>query len=90
MRKKRNIEDIIDTVKSIFDRYKWRDDIEIELEDAGFKFWANTIIEDEKYNRDEEIWAYDVGVPNGQVLVLINWIDGFYWIYKKVERGRIG
>ncbi len=84
-----NIESIIEKVEYIFDRYRWRSDIEEALEDLGFKLWANLKDEHGKEHPDEQLWAYDRGVPNGQVLVLINWVDGFYWIYRKVDRGSL-
>jgi len=72
------IEQIIREVEEIFDRYNYREDIENELRNIGFDIWA--LIDD---NPDEQIWAYDRGTPNGQVLILMNWIDCFAWIFKK-------
>ena len=71
---------LISKVEYIFRAYNSREAIENELESLGFKKWA-----DIDGNPDEEIWAYDKGTPNGQVLVLINWLQGFAWIYKKAE-----
>jgi len=83
----RDYDDIIFQVHEIFENNKNRYIIEEALQGVGFKLWG--YLEDHlgRPNKDEQIWAYDVGVPNGQVLVLVNWIDGFYWIYKKVDRG---
>lgn len=66
------------TVEKIFERYNYRVDIEQSLRDLGFDLWATI-----RDNPDEEIWAYDKGTPNGQILVLINWIDCFAWIFEK-------
>ncbi len=76
-----NVKALKATVEEIFDKYKWREDIEEALENAGFKLWFE--------DGDEQVWAYDKGTPNGQVLVLINWVWCFYWIYEKVGRGDI-
>ncbi len=81
---KEKLENLITKVHEVFRRYNYREDIEAGLRDLGFKLW--TYIDD---NEDEQIWAYDVGTPNGQLLILINWIDAFYWIYKKVGRGDV-
>lgn len=75
------MEKLKEKVLEIFDRYSWREDIERELQNIGFELWA--LIDD---NEDEQIWAYDKGTPNGQILVLINWMDGFAWLYEKTER----
>jgi len=71
-------EQLISEVEEIFNRYNYREDIERELRSLGFEVWA--LIDD---NPDEQIWAYDKGTPNGHVLILINWIDYFVWIFKK-------
>lgn len=59
----------------------------------GFELWANTWRQDyEEVNEDEEIWGAEFHTENGngQLLVLINWIDGFFWIYKKEARWDVG
>ena len=81
---------LISEVKRVFSEYRARYLIEEQLEMLGFELWGNLNDSSGRPNPDEQIWAYDVGVPNGQILVLVNWIYGFYWIYKKVERGDIG
>jgi len=82
-----NIEKIKNTVKYIFDSYKNREIIEEQLEMSGFSLWGYLNDYHGRPNHDEQIWAYDRGVPNGQIIVLVNWIDGFYWIYEKIGRG---
>lgn len=74
----KQIEDIKWAVMEVIDRYNHRDDITKALSSLGFSLW--TYIDG---NEDEEIWAYDKGIPNGQILVLINWCDAFVWIYEK-------
>ena len=74
-------------VRDIFESYRNRTLIEEQLELAGFNLWGCLNDRLGRPNPDEQIWAYDRGAPNGQVIVLVNWIDGFYWIYEKVERG---
>lgn len=75
---KPELEQIREKAEEIFDRYKYREDIEQELRNLGFDVWA--LIDD---NPDEQIWAYDKGTPNGQILILVNWIDCFAWIFEK-------
>ena len=65
-------------VEEVFDRYNYRTDIEEKLRDLGFDLWA--IVDN---NPDEEIWVYDKRTPNGHILVLINWINCFAWIFEK-------
>ncbi len=76
----RDYDDIIFQVHEIFEHNKDRYIIEEALQELGFKLWGHL-------EEDEQIWGYDVDVPNGQILLLVNWINGFYWIYKKVDRG---
>jgi len=71
---------LISKVEHIFRAYRDRFLIEDELESLGFKKWAEI-----GGSPDEQLWAYDKGTPSGQVLVLINWLHGFAWVYKKVE-----
>ncbi|GAB6134531.1 hypothetical protein [Thermococcus prieurii] len=82
-----NIQAIKQRVMEIFESYRDRGLIEEQLELAGFQLWGYLNDHYGRPNRDEQIWAYDKGVPNGQVLVLVNWIEGFYWIYEKTDRG---
>jgi len=77
-------EQLINEVEEIFNRYNYREDIERELRSLGFEVWA--LIDD---NPDEQIWAYDKGTPNGHVLILINWIECFVWIFKKEKVMRL-
>ena len=73
--------EIISIIEEIFERYNYRKDIENGLRNLGFEIWA--LIDE---NPDEQIWAYDIGTPNGQILLLINWIDCFAWIYEKIKK----
>ena len=69
-------------VEEIFDRFNYREDIEKALQDNNFKIWNYDMLND-----DEQIWYYDDGsIPNMQVLLLVNWIDGFCWVFKKEKR----
>ena len=77
-------EQLINEIEEIFNRYNYREDIERELRSLGFEVWA--LIDG---NPDEQIWAYDKGTPNGHVLILINWIDCFAWIFKKEKVMRL-
>ena len=52
----------------------------------GFECWGYTTEPDGDFNYDEEIWGYSKGNPNGDLLILINWIDGFAWVYEKKLR----
>jgi len=72
------VEKLRQDVEEIFERYNYRVDIEQGLRDLGFDLWATI-----RDNPDEQIWAYDKGTPNGHILVLINWIDCFAWIFEK-------
>ena len=65
---------------------KHRIAVEEILRSKGFELWANTKRLDGALNFDEQIWAFDRGTPNGQVMLLVNWIDGVIWVYNKVER----
>ena len=63
-------------VIEVFNRFKWRDDIENELQSLGFKvFFGDT---------DEKIYF----TPDGphEILVYVNWIDESFWIYKRIEK----
>ena len=73
-------EEIMQKVEAIFRTYNSREAIEDALHRIGFERWANI-----DNNPDEELWAYDKGTPNGQILVLINWVHGFTWIYQKAK-----
>jgi len=78
------MDDLIKKVKELFNRFTYREDIEDGLRDLGFKLWAEI-----DNHPDEQVWAHDVHTPNGDVLVLINWVDAFAWVYKKVEKVKI-
>ena len=84
------IEKLVERVKALFASTKDREAIADGLRELGFELWSYLTNEWGKPNPDEEVWAYDKGTPNGQLLVLINWIDGFYWIYERTDRGSIG
>ncbi len=76
------IAEVLEKVREIFERYNYREDIERALQDYDFKIWNYTMFDD-----DEQIWYYDDGdIPNMQVLLLVNWIDGFCTIYRKEYR----
>ncbi|RLF99986.1 hypothetical protein DRN58_04175 [Thermococci archaeon] len=75
---------IEEQIEEIFSRYNDRKDIERELELLGFDKWA------EWTRGDEVLYFYDKGVPNGQIIITINWIEGFYRVYEKVFVGDIG
>ena len=81
---------IIEEVKDFLRTHKDREEISEFLQSLGFELWANAWDFRNKPNPDEEFWAYDKGTPNGQLIILINWIDGFAWFYKKVSRCDIG
>lgn len=75
-----DLEKLKEKIEEVFDRFNYREDIERELRNLGFEVWA--LIDD---NPDEQIWAYDKGTPNGHILILINWIDCFAWIFEKKQ-----
>lgn len=78
----KKIEKATRIVEEIFDRFNYREDIEKALQDNNFKIWNYDMLND-----DEQIWYYDDGsIPNIQVLLLVNWIDGFCWVFKKGKR----
>ena len=60
----------------IFDRFKWRTDIEEALKSLGFKvFFGDT---------DEMIY-FTPDEPH-EILLYTNWIDATFWIYERVEK----
>ena len=77
------MKELEEQIEEIFNRYNDRKDVTTALQKLGFSLWAYTERPDGSKILDEEIWVYDVGTPNGQVLILINWIDCFAWIFKK-------
>ena len=79
----REIEMIKKEVEKVFDRYNYREDIENALKTLGFDLWGYTKKLNGSDNIDEQIWGYNKGTPNGQILILINWIDCFAWVFKK-------
>jgi len=60
----------------LFDRFNFRDDIEEELESIGFKVFFG--------DADEKIY-FTPNEPH-EVLLYANWIDGTFWIYKRIEK----
>ena len=60
----------------IFDRFNYRDDIERELESLGFEVFFG--------DPDEKIY-FTPNEPH-EILVYVNWIDGTFWIYKRIEK----
>jgi len=82
-----NYDDIIFQIHEIFEYNRDRYIIEEALQELGFRLWGHLEDNHGRPNRDEQIWAYDVSIPNGQILLLVNWAGGFYWIYRKVDRG---
>ena len=70
------IENKIKQVRKIFDRFNFRDDIENELQSLGFEVFFGDI--------DEKIY-FTPNEPH-DILVYVNWIDGCFWIYKRIEK----
>ena len=64
----RDYDGIILQVHEIFANYKNRHMIEDALRERGFALWGYLNDFYGRQNKDEQIWAYDVGVPNGQIL----------------------
>lgn len=60
----------------IFDRFKWRDDIEDALKSLEFEVFFG--------DSDEKIY-FTPNEPH-EILLYVNWIDGTFWIYKRIEK----
>lgn len=86
---KEQIKAIKDAVALVFKITNNRHVIEKNLENIGFRLWAEIQDEYGRPNSDEQVWALDrpEDIPNAQILLLVNWTWGFYWIYVKTERG---
>ena len=69
-------ERILKQIRNVFNRFNFRDDIEEELESLGFNVFFG--------DSDEKIYF----TPNDphKILIYINWIDGCFWIYKRIEK----
>jgi len=80
--KKDRIKELEENLKKVFENYTDRRAVEEELSKMNFKIWNPNML-----FKDEQIWYYDDGsLPNMPVILLINWIDGFFWIYKREWR----
>lgn len=66
----------IKQVRNIFDRFNYRDDIENELQSLGFEIFFGDL--------DEKIYFTPDEAHN--ILVYVNWIDGCFWVYKRIEK----
>lgn len=60
----------------IFDRFKWRSDIEDALKSLGFKVFFG--------DPDEKIY-FTPKEPH-EILLYVNWIDNSFWIYERIEK----
>ena len=91
---------IINAVKEMLSKYRDRDLIEEQLEEIGFHRWCCEEVPSyyvshslqhtlRGHRSDEEMWFYDCGTPNGDVILLLNWIDNRMWIYIKKESRRM-
>ena len=65
-----------DKIIRIFDRFNDRDDIESELQSIGFEVFFG--------DSDEKI--YFTPDKTHEILLYVNWIDGCFWIYKRIEK----
>ena len=73
---RQDIESKIKLVREVFDRFKWRDDIEEKLKSLGFDVFFGDVDEKIYFTPDE---------PH-EILLYVNWIDGNFWIYKRIEK----
>ena len=60
----------------IFDRYKWRDDIEEAIKEIGFE----PFFEDP----DEKIYFTPKRIHD--ILLYVNWINATFWIYERTQK----
>ena len=80
------LEELRRKVADIVEEYGSRDGIEDEFRSLGFELWGVTKKSDGRDNPDEQVWGYERGSPNGRYIMLVNWIQGFLWIYEKRDR----
>ena len=64
------------SIITIFDRFKWRNDIEEAIGELGFRLFFGDI--------DEKI--YFTPQRDHDILLYVNWIDASFWIYERTEK----